>query len=212
MQGLVASDPPPTSIVRYAPLPSMSALIGGRYVYIRIGALSGAAAIAMHLYYSNRTHQELLRKDYRLEDIDVAKTIDSEHQRMFDTTNLFHFVHSVVLLSVPLMRMPRFVSSFASGPASLFHFINVTYSFRSIRPSTDWLNVDSRYGPFRWQRLLSLIERQLQCVGRNRCRNMLFAHRLAFDADLDIQKIQNINKSIQNIITSHQNTLLNVRR
>lgn len=120
IQGLVAVDPPPATIVRYAPLPSMSTLIGGRFVYIRIGALSGAAAIAMNLYFTNRKHQELRRKDYRLEDLDV------EQQRMFDTTNLFHFVHSVVLLSVPLMRMPFFVSLSSSASYSLR---NSFYSF-----------------------------------------------------------------------------------
>lgn len=104
-QGLIAADPVQVARAQPIVLPSLRSLMSGRGIaYMRLGALSGAAAIGMHLYYTQRKQMELKRRDYRLEDL------DADQQRIFETTNLFHFVHSVVLLSAPLMRTPVFVS------------------------------------------------------------------------------------------------------
>lgn len=108
LQGILSNKP--TAIIQQPIVyPSLYKLIAGRGIcYLRLGALSGAAAVGMHLYYLHRRQLEQLRGD-KQRDYERDEELDEEQQRMFETTNLFHFVHSVVLLSVPLMRMPVFV-------------------------------------------------------------------------------------------------------
>lgn len=104
IKGIIAADPVP--VARPIVLPSLRSLITGRSIfYMRIGALSGATAIGMQLYYTYRKQLNLKKGVYQLD------AQDDLEQRMFETTNLFHFVHSVVLLTVPLMRQPVFVSA-----------------------------------------------------------------------------------------------------
>lgn len=106
-QGIIGTEGG-SSVVRPVVLPPLHTLVGNRYVFIRLAALSGASAIAVHLYFVLRQQQAKCRKPLYPSDADVAEHTDK--QIVFQTANLFHFLHSLALLSVPLSKSPTFVS------------------------------------------------------------------------------------------------------
>lgn len=64
--------------------------------FIRIAALLGASAVALGAYGAHRTY---------------PKDREVELKAMFDTANRYHFFHSLALMTVPLCRNPKIVST-----------------------------------------------------------------------------------------------------
>lgn len=71
-------------------------LAGRNLLFTRIAGISGASAIAINAYYTHY-HKSNPHKDPEL-------------RQIFDKTSKFHFIHSLVLLAVPLVRRPWLVS------------------------------------------------------------------------------------------------------
>lgn len=98
-------------------LPPIHAMCGSGRPFMRIAALSGVSALAIHWYYVH-FHQQ---KKYKLmglsindqEDIYSPDSFLSDTKQVFLSVNMFHFMHSVAMLSVPLCRSPVFVSKTA---------------------------------------------------------------------------------------------------
>lgn len=78
-------------------LPELHRLAGSHLFFSRLGGISGALAVCMYVYESKRT----------IEDDDDPKV---DMQKIFDTTNSFHFFHSLALIALPLVRRPVMVS------------------------------------------------------------------------------------------------------
>ncbi|KAJ6630921.1 Transmembrane protein 256 like [Pseudolycoriella hygida] len=72
-------------------------LAGRNLLFTRIAGISGASAIAVNAYYT-QYHKPNLNKHPELKQI-------------FEKTNKFHFIHSLVLLAVPLVRRPWLTGS-----------------------------------------------------------------------------------------------------
>lgn len=72
-------------------------LAGHNLLFTRIAGISGASAIAINAYYTHY-HKSHPYKDPEL-------------RQIFEKTSKFHFVHSLVLLAVPIVRRPWLVSS-----------------------------------------------------------------------------------------------------
>lgn len=64
--------------------------------FIRIAALLGASAVALGAYGAHRTY---------------PKDREVELKAIFDTANRYHFFHSLALMTVPLCRNPKIVST-----------------------------------------------------------------------------------------------------
>lgn len=81
-------------------LPELHRLVGAHIYFSRLGGVSGALALCMSVYESK--HRPI--EDYEDPKVDM--------QKIFDTTNRFHFFHSLALIAVPLVRRPVIVSFF----------------------------------------------------------------------------------------------------
>lgn len=71
-------------------------LAGCNLLFIRIAGVSGASAVAINAYYTHYHKSHPLK--------------DPELKQIFEKTSKFHFVHSLALVAVPLVRRPWLVS------------------------------------------------------------------------------------------------------
>ncbi|XP_053984513.1 transmembrane protein 256-like [Hylaeus volcanicus] len=72
--------------------------------YVRLAALSGAAAVAIGAYGSHKKYAE-----------------DMQHeQKVFETASKYHFVHTLALLGLPLCRKPFLAATFFMSGIALF--------------------------------------------------------------------------------------------
>uniref|UniRef100_A0A1A9WJ66 Transmembrane protein 256 homolog n=1 Tax=Glossina brevipalpis TaxID=37001 RepID=A0A1A9WJ66_9MUSC len=83
-------------------------IAGVGYDFVRLAGLSGAAAVIMGAYGK-----------HSLTNIDDP-TIKMEAKSIFDTANRFHFLHSIVLLTMPLARRPVLTGSLMAAGTLLF--------------------------------------------------------------------------------------------
>ncbi|XP_021237762.1 transmembrane protein 256 [Numida meleagris] len=74
-------------------------------VWLRVGALSGSAAVAAAAYGAHGFRRSD-RDDYQKE--------------IFETANRYHLLHSLVLLSVPRCRRPGVAGALLSAGMTLF--------------------------------------------------------------------------------------------
>lgn len=100
--------PKTSQIVKPYVLPALNALIGPGRPFLRIGAVSGASALAVHWYYFH-VYQKKNKYNKKLEDIYSPETFGKDMKQIFFSVNMFHLCHSVVLLSIPLCPFPVFV-------------------------------------------------------------------------------------------------------
>ena len=82
--------------VKAVPKLPLHELAGHNLWFTRLAGISGASAIAINAYY---THYHKTNP-YK----------DPELKQIFEKTSKFHFIHSLVLLAVPLVRRPWLVS------------------------------------------------------------------------------------------------------
>lgn len=113
-------------------------LAGHNLFFTRIAGISGASAIAINTYY---THYHK-----------TNPYIDPELKQIFEKTSKFHFIHSLVLLAVPLVRRPWLVSP------NIFLVFIIDLKFLVI----DWLNDDCSNDAILWKWLLSCVQWQFQ--------------------------------------------------
>lgn len=71
-------------------------LAGNNYTFVRVAAVSGAAAVCLAAYGKHKFKDATDSKDLR---------------GIYESANNMHLVHSVVLLAVPLTRKPIIVST-----------------------------------------------------------------------------------------------------
>lgn len=65
--------------------------------FVRLAGLSGAAAVVLGAMGAHRTFPETETKE--------------DLRKIFETSNRFHFLHTLALMTVPLCRRPYIVSS-----------------------------------------------------------------------------------------------------
>ncbi|XP_014232883.1 transmembrane protein 256-like [Trichogramma pretiosum] len=81
--------------------------------FVRIAAISGAAAVVLGAYGSHKTYPS------------DAKGL--EQKRVFDTASRYHLFHTLALLGVPMCRMPYLSGSFMM--AGLLMFCGTCYYY-----------------------------------------------------------------------------------
>lgn len=74
--------------------PSLARIAGKNYTFVRVAAVSGAAAVCLAAYGKHKFKG------------------DTELRGIYESANQMHLIHSVVLLAVPLTRRPFIVSFF----------------------------------------------------------------------------------------------------
>lgn len=74
----------------------ISRQLGSNYNFIRIAALSGAAAVCLAAYGRHSMKESADNKDYK---------------QIYESANNMHLIHSVALLAVPLTKRPLIVST-----------------------------------------------------------------------------------------------------
>ncbi|XP_014215191.1 transmembrane protein 256 homolog isoform X2 [Copidosoma floridanum] len=82
--------------------------------FVRIAAISGAAAVILGAYGSHKAYPD-----------DKGQ----EQRRVFDVASRYHFVHTLALLGSPLCRMPYLTSSFLIAGILLFSGTCYYYAF-----------------------------------------------------------------------------------
>ncbi|XP_058800274.1 transmembrane protein 256-like [Phymastichus coffea] len=83
--------------------------------FIRLAAISGAAAVILGAYGSH--------KSYSLEEK------GEERRRVFDTASRYHFIHTLALLGLPMCRKPRIAGTFMISGIFLFCGTCYFYAF-----------------------------------------------------------------------------------
>ncbi|XP_011860270.1 PREDICTED: transmembrane protein 256-like [Vollenhovia emeryi] len=74
--------------------------------YVRLAALSGAAAVILGAVGSHRHYP----KD----------EVGQEQRRIFETANRYHFIHTLALLGLPMCRVPTVAATFILSGIILF--------------------------------------------------------------------------------------------
>jgi len=82
--------------------------------FVRIAAISGAAAVILGAYGSHKAYPD---------------EKGQEQRRVFDVASRYHFIHTLALLGSPLCRMPYLVSSFMITGILLFSGTCYYYAF-----------------------------------------------------------------------------------
>ncbi|XP_002742277.1 transmembrane protein 256 homolog [Saccoglossus kowalevskii] len=93
-------------------------------LFLRVGALSGATAVALGAYGAHAFK---------------TNTQDEHKKHVFDTANRYHFLHSMVLLAVPLVRKPLIAGSLLSLGLLMFSgscYVYAIHDVDSIRKVT----------------------------------------------------------------------------
>uniref|UniRef100_A0A1B0A231 Transmembrane protein 256 homolog n=1 Tax=Glossina pallidipes TaxID=7398 RepID=A0A1B0A231_GLOPL len=83
-------------------------IAGVGYNFVRLAGLSGTAAVIMGAYAK-----------HCLSNISDP-SVKMEAKNIFDTANRFHFLHSIVLLTMPLARRPALTGSLKVAGTFLF--------------------------------------------------------------------------------------------
>lgn len=97
--------------------------MGANYNFIRIAAISGAAGVCLAAYGRHSM------KD------DNKSSI--EYQKIYESANQMHLIHSVALLATPLTKRPMIVSQ-------------QTCSFYENNNDVKHLNISDRYALHNW--------------------------------------------------------------
>lgn len=117
-------------------LPTLWELSGRNHNFVRLGGLSGAAAVILGAVGSHH-----------------AKFKDNAEMRaIFDTANRFHFFHSIALLGVPLAKYPMVVGINYFGDTE--HIKIILFIFLV------WRLDGFGHSTFQWLFVLSCIYRQ----------------------------------------------------
>ncbi|XP_011647815.1 transmembrane protein 256-like isoform X1 [Pogonomyrmex barbatus] len=74
--------------------------------YVRLAALSGAAAVILGAIGSHRHY--------------TKDEVGQEQRRIFETANRYHFIHTLTLLGLPLCRVPAVAATFLMSGIILF--------------------------------------------------------------------------------------------
>lgn len=90
----------------------ISQQLGANYNFIRIAALSGAAAVCLAAYGRHSLKESSNNKDYK---------------QIYESANNMHFIHSVALLAVPLTKRPLIVSTFHIL-LNTFHYEHISFA------------------------------------------------------------------------------------
>lgn len=146
----MASVPPkPLAQATGALVPSLARLAGHNYIFVRVAAVSGAAAVALAAYGKHKMKG------------------NEELRSIYESANNMHLVHSVVLLAVPLTRRPVVVSCFRWFFFFFYYFFKeMFFIFICLDLFAEWLAVYRGHG---------IIQRHLllqgdQEVARRKCR------------------------------------------
>uniref|UniRef100_A0A182M1F2 DUF423 domain-containing protein n=1 Tax=Anopheles culicifacies TaxID=139723 RepID=A0A182M1F2_9DIPT len=97
-----------SAVVQQA-LPPMWKLLGRNRHIIRLAGLSGAAAVILGAYGA---HYHFVPKDDDMQERDPRK--------IFETTNRYHFIHTLALLGAPLARHPLLTTILMISGTTLF--------------------------------------------------------------------------------------------
>ncbi|XP_077987773.1 transmembrane protein 256 homolog [Glandiceps talaboti] len=93
-------------------------------IFLRIGALSGASAVCLGAYGAHTFKTNVQ---------------DPHRQMIFDTANKYHFLHSLVLLAMPLARKPLLAGSLITAGMVLFSgtcYLQSIHEMDSVRKFT----------------------------------------------------------------------------
>lgn len=101
----------PVKVVKFP----LHELAGHNLLFTRIAGISGASAIAINAYYTHY-HKSNPYKDPEL-------------KLIFEKTSKFHFIHSLVLLAVPLVRRPWLVSFYYFSVLIFVHKLTIVDGF-----------------------------------------------------------------------------------
>ncbi|CAG4963385.1 unnamed protein product [Parnassius apollo] len=114
---------PPVPVVIKMPLWELAQAAGP---FVRLAGLSGAAAVVLGAMGAHRTFPENEGKE--------------DLKKIFDTSNRFHFLHTLALMTVPLCRRPFIAGGFFIAGMGLFcgtcyyHAFTGDRSFRRLTP------------------------------------------------------------------------------
>ncbi|XP_012536356.1 transmembrane protein 256 [Monomorium pharaonis] len=92
--------------IKMAPPVPLWKLAAASGPYVRLAALSGAAAVILGAIGSHRHYS----KD----------EIGQEQRRIFETANRYHFIHTLALLGLPLCKFPALAATFMLSGIVLF--------------------------------------------------------------------------------------------
>ncbi|XP_015433305.1 PREDICTED: transmembrane protein 256 homolog [Dufourea novaeangliae] len=105
--------------IRMAPPIPLWKLASATGPYVRLAALSGAAAVALGAYGSHRKYPQEQDPENKLLD----------HKQIFEIANRYHFIHTLAVLGLPLCRAPFLGAMFLMSGMVLFSGSCYYYAF-----------------------------------------------------------------------------------
>ncbi|KAL7303852.1 hypothetical protein TKK_0003976 [Trichogramma kaykai] len=106
--------PKPVETVKILPPEPLWQMAHSTGPFIRIAALSGAAAVVLGAYGSHKTYKNENGHELR---------------RVFETASRYHFIHTLAFIGMPMSRMPLVAGTFMTSGIILFCGTCYYYAF-----------------------------------------------------------------------------------
>ncbi|KAJ8680592.1 hypothetical protein QAD02_016379 [Eretmocerus hayati] len=118
VSNLIGLKPKTVEVIKMVPPEPLWKLASATGPFVRLAALSGAAAVILGAYGSHKNYPD---------------EKGQEQRRVFDTASRYHFIHTLALLGMPLCRMPYLAGTFMLSGIVLFSGTCYYYAFTGKR-------------------------------------------------------------------------------